>query len=218
MTKLPDTLSYEYGAMIEPFAVAYHAVKRADDLKDKIVLVVGAGTIGQMILVNLLKKKQNQYLNTIKLIAQEHVKKIMATYIGGNPETQRMLIEDPSNVQLFPQGTLAEKIRIGGAGIAGFLTTVGLEANEAFASQSIAVRKLLGLDPEIFNVNGGAIALDHPLGNSGCRILVTLLYEMRRRKARYGLATLCVGSGMGYLRLLNSARLYKFGLQVKYHT
>ena len=72
-----------------------------------------------------------------------------------------------------------------------------IEANEAFAAQSVAVRHDLGLDPSKLNVNGGAIALGHPVGCSGCRILVTLLYEMQRRNAHTGLATLCVGGGMG---------------------
>ncbi len=72
-----------------------------------------------------------------------------------------------------------------------------VEANEAFAAQSLAVLKELGLDPEIVNVNGGAIALGHPIGASGARILTTLLHEMKRRGARRGLATLCIGGGMG---------------------
>ncbi|MBR2276048.1 MAG: acetyl-CoA C-acetyltransferase [Lachnospiraceae bacterium] len=72
-----------------------------------------------------------------------------------------------------------------------------IEANEAFAAQSVAVQKELGFDPAILNVHGGAIALGHPVGCSGCRILVTLLYEMQRRDAKTGLATLCVGGGMG---------------------
>ncbi len=72
-----------------------------------------------------------------------------------------------------------------------------IEANEAFAAQSLAVVRLLGLDPAKVNVNGGAIALGHPVGASGCRILVSLLYEMKRRNSVYGLATLCVGGGMG---------------------
>ena len=72
-----------------------------------------------------------------------------------------------------------------------------IEANEAFAAQSLAVGKLLNWDPEKVNVNGGAIALGHPVGASGCRILVTLLHEMQRRGSKYGLATLCVGGGMG---------------------
>ncbi len=72
-----------------------------------------------------------------------------------------------------------------------------IEANEAFAAQSLAVVKLLNLDTSKVNVNGGAIALGHPVGASGARILVTLLHEMQRRKSKYGLATLCVGGGMG---------------------
>jgi acetyl-CoA C-acetyltransferase len=72
-----------------------------------------------------------------------------------------------------------------------------IEANEAFAAQSVAVGKDLGFDPEKLNVNGGAIALGHPIGASGCRILVSLIYEMQRRESKYGLATLCIGGGMG---------------------
>ncbi len=72
-----------------------------------------------------------------------------------------------------------------------------IEANEAFAAQSIAVVKDLGINPDIVNVNGGAIALGHPIGASGARILTTLLYEMKRRHAKTGLATLCIGGGQG---------------------
>lgn len=72
-----------------------------------------------------------------------------------------------------------------------------VEANEAFAAQSLAVVGDLGLNPEIVNVNGGAIALGHPIGASGARILVTLLHEMKRRNVSRGLATLCIGGGMG---------------------
>ena len=72
-----------------------------------------------------------------------------------------------------------------------------VEANEAFAAQSLAVVKDLGLDPEKTNVNGGAIALGHPIGASGARILVTLLHEMTKRDAKTGLATLCIGGGQG---------------------
>ncbi|MBR5381411.1 MAG: acetyl-CoA C-acetyltransferase [Oscillospiraceae bacterium] len=72
-----------------------------------------------------------------------------------------------------------------------------IEANEAFAAQSCAVAKELNFDMSKVNVNGGALALGHPVGASGCRILVTLLYEMKRRESKYGLATLCVGGGMG---------------------
>jgi acetyl-CoA acetyltransferase family protein len=76
-----------------------------------------------------------------------------------------------------------------------------VELNEAFASQSVAVIRELGLDPEKVNVNGGAIALGHPLGMSGARLVVSLLHELRRRGCRYGLATLCVGVGQGQAAL-----------------
>ena len=72
-----------------------------------------------------------------------------------------------------------------------------IEANEAFAAQSIAVARDLGFNKDILNVNGGAIAIGHPVGASGCRILTTLLYEMQKRDAKKGLATLCIGGGMG---------------------
>ncbi|HEY7148482.1 MAG TPA: acetyl-CoA C-acyltransferase [Gaiellaceae bacterium] len=76
-----------------------------------------------------------------------------------------------------------------------------VELNEAFASQSLVVIRELGLDPERVNVNGGAIALGHPLGMSGARLVTTLLHELRRRKGKYGLATLCVGVGQGQAAL-----------------
>ncbi len=72
-----------------------------------------------------------------------------------------------------------------------------VEANEAFAAQALSVNKDLGWNPDIVNVNGGAIAIGHPIGASGARVLVTLLHEMQRRNAKRGLATLCIGGGMG---------------------
>jgi acetyl-CoA C-acetyltransferase len=80
-----------------------------------------------------------------------------------------------------------------------------IEANEAFAAQSIAVNKDMGWNLEIVNVNGGAIALGHPIGASGARVLVTLLYEMQRRGSKKGLATLCIGGGMGIAMCLEAA-------------
>ena len=71
------------------------------------------------------------------------------------------------------------------------------ELNEAFAAQACAVNQELGIDPAKVNVNGGAIAIGHPIGASGCRILVTLLHEMERRDVKRGLAALCIGGGMG---------------------
>jgi acetyl-CoA C-acetyltransferase len=89
---------------------------------------------------------------------------------------------------------------LGRAGIAvGDIDLV--ELNEAFASQSLAVCRELGLDEERVNVNGGAIAIGHPLGMSGARLVVTLLHELRRRGGRYGLATMCVGVGQGHAAL-----------------
>ena len=72
-----------------------------------------------------------------------------------------------------------------------------VEANEAFAAQACAVNKDMGWNPDIVNVNGGAIAIGHPIGASGCRVLITLLHEMQKRDAKKGLATLCIGGGMG---------------------
>jgi len=80
-----------------------------------------------------------------------------------------------------------------------------VEANEAFAAQACAVNKDMGWDPEIVNVNGGAIAIGHPIGASGARILNTLLFEMKRRDAKKGLATLCIGGGMGVAMCLERA-------------
>jgi acetyl-CoA acyltransferase len=72
-----------------------------------------------------------------------------------------------------------------------------IELNEAFAAQALAVMRELGMDPARVNVNGGAIALGHPLGCTGAKLTATLLGEMHRRKARYGMVTMCVGGGMG---------------------
>jgi acetyl-CoA C-acetyltransferase len=82
---------------------------------------------------------------------------------------------------------------------------VGLfEINEAFAAQNLACVRDLGIDQDRLNVNGGAIALGHALGNSGTRILITLVHEMRRRSTRFGIASLCVGGGMGVAVLIRN--------------
>jgi acetyl-CoA C-acetyltransferase len=81
-----------------------------------------------------------------------------------------------------------------------------VELNEAFASQSLAVVRELGFDEEKVNVNGGAIAIGHPLGMSGARLTVTLLHELRRRGGRYGVATMCVGVGQGQAALFEANR------------
>ena len=79
-----------------------------------------------------------------------------------------------------------------------------IEVNEAFAAQYLAVEKELGLDRNKVNVNGGAIALGHPLGATGARLVITLLYELRRRKKKYGLATACIGGGQGIAMVVES--------------
>jgi acetyl-CoA acyltransferase len=80
-----------------------------------------------------------------------------------------------------------------------------IELNEAFAAQSLAVIKVLGIDPAKLNVNGGAIALGHPLGCTGAKLTATLLREMPRRKAKYGMVTMCVGGGMGAAGIFEAA-------------
>ena len=80
-----------------------------------------------------------------------------------------------------------------------------VELNEAFASQSLAVVRELGLDEEKVNVNGGAIAIGHPLGMSGARLVVSLLHELRRRGGRYAVVTMCIGGGMGAAAILERA-------------
>jgi acetyl-CoA C-acetyltransferase len=79
-----------------------------------------------------------------------------------------------------------------------------VEANEAFAAQACAVNKDMGWNPDIVNVNGGAIAIGHPIGASGARVLTTLLHEMQKRKAKKGLTTLCIGGGMGIAMCVES--------------
>jgi acetyl-CoA C-acetyltransferase len=81
------------------------------------------------------------------------------------------------------------------------------ELNEAFAAQSLAVIRELGVDPAKVNVNGGAIALGHPIGASGARVLTTLVYALRARKLRYGIAALCIGGGMGIAMIVENLEL-----------
>ncbi len=109
---------------------------------------------------------------------------------------------DPSVMGIGPVPSVRQALERGGVQ----QKDIGLiEANEAFASQSIAVARELGFNMNKVNVNGGAIALGHPIGASGCRILVTLLHEMRRRGEKLGLATLCIGGGMGEALIVERA-------------
>jgi len=137
---------------------------------------------------------------------------------GINDGAAAMLLASEEAVQQFNLQPLARVISLGVAGIDPSIMGIGpvpasakalqraglktkdtdlIELNEAFASQSLACIRDLNLDPDIVNVNGGAIALGHPLGCSGVRISTTLLREMKRRNAKYGLATMCVGVGQG---------------------
>lgn len=101
---------------------------------------------------------------------------------------------DPDIMGIGPVEAVPKALRLAGLS----LDEIGLiELNEAFASQSIQVIRQLGLDEEIVNVNGGAIALGHPLGCTGARLTLSLAYEMRRRGVRFGLVTMCIGGGMG---------------------
>ena len=101
---------------------------------------------------------------------------------------------DPAVMGIGPVVAIPKALKIAGLG----LDDIDLiELNEAFASQSLYVVRELGLNPEIVNVNGGAIALGHPLGCTGAKLTATLLHEIRRRKGRYGLVSMCIGGGMG---------------------
>lgn len=129
----------------------------------------------------------------IVVMSEEKAKELgikpMATWIGGE-----LAGVEPRIMGIGPVASTRKVMAKKGYKIEDFDL---IEANEAFAAQSVAVGHDLGFDMDKLNVNGSAIALGHPVGASGCRILVTLLYEMRRRHAKKGLATLCVGGGMG---------------------
>lgn len=129
----------------------------------------------------------------IIVMSEEKAKELgvtpMATWIAGE-----LAGVEPSIMGIGPVAATQKTMKKVGMEIGDFDL---IEANEAFAAQSVAVGHDLGFDLSKLNVNGGAIALGHPVGCSGCRILVTLLYEMQKRDAKTGLATLCVGGGMG---------------------
>lgn len=129
----------------------------------------------------------------IVVMSEEKAKELgvtpMATWVAG-----ALGGVDPSIMGVGPVASTKKVLEKTGMSIDDFDL---IEANEAFAAQSIAVGRDLGFDTSKLNVNGGAIALGHPVGASGCRILVTLLHEMQKRDAKTGLATLCIGGGMG---------------------
>jgi acetyl-CoA acyltransferase len=108
---------------------------------------------------------------------------------------------DPEEMGIGPIHTIPKVLKMAGLS----LDQIDLfELNEAFAAQSLAVLKVLGIDPAKVNVNGGAIALGHPLGCTGAKLTATLLREMPRRNARYGIVTMCVGGGMGAAGIFES--------------
>ena len=129
----------------------------------------------------------------IVVMSEEKAKELgvkpMATWVAG-----ALGGVDPSIMGVGPVASTRKVLAKTGMNINDFDL---IEANEAFAAQSLAVGRDLGIDTSKLNVNGGAIALGHPVGASGCRILVTLLHEMAKRNAKTGLATLCIGGGMG---------------------
>ena len=135
----------------------------------------------------------NDAAAAIIVMSEEKAKELgvtpMATWIGGE-----LAGVEPRIMGLGPVAATRKVMEKTGYQIGDFDL---IEANEAFAAQSVAVGQDLGFDMDKLNVNGGAIALGHPVGCSGTRILVTLLYEMQKRNAQKGLATLCVGGGMG---------------------
>ncbi len=129
----------------------------------------------------------------VVVMSEEKAKELgitpMATFVAGG-----LAGVDPTIMGIGPVASTEKLFKKTGLTIADIDL---IEANEAFAAQSLAVGKDLGFDAAKLNVNGGAIALGHPVGASGCRILVTLLHEMQKRDAKRGLATLCIGGGMG---------------------
>jgi acetyl-CoA acetyltransferase family protein len=108
---------------------------------------------------------------------------------------------DPSIMGIGPVPSTRKALQLAGLKLADIDR---VEVNEAFASQYLAVEKELGLDRDKTNVNGGAIALGHPLGASGTRLLITVLNELRRKNLRYGLATACIGGGQGIAMIVEA--------------
>lgn len=140
-----------------------------------------------MNLLQLVNKKLSQHKKQEK--AKELGVTPMATWTAG-----ALAGVDPTIMGIGPVAATKKVLAKTGMKVEDFDL---IEANEAFAAQSVAVGKDLGFDLSKLNVNGGAIALGHPVGASGCRILVTLLHEMQKQDAKKGLATLCIGGGMG---------------------
>ena len=143
--------------------------------------------------LELFEAAINDGAAAIVVMSEEKAKELgvkpMATFVAG-----ALGGVDPKIMGIGPVASTKKVLAKTGMSIDDFDL---IEANEAFAAQSVAVGRELGFDLSKLNVNGGAIALGHPVGASGCRILVTLLHEMQKRGSNRGLATLCIGGGMG---------------------
>jgi acetyl-CoA C-acetyltransferase len=189
--------------------------------KNEIVHVKSRNEKGEIVLVE--KDEQPRETSMEKLAALKPAFAKDGTVTAGNSSgindgAAMLLLASEDAVKQFNLNPLAKIISMAVAGVDPAYMGIGpvpatrkaleranlkmadidlIELNEAFASQSIACIRELGLDEEKINVNGGAIALGHPLGCSGARISTTLLYEMKRRKSKFGLATMCVGVGQG---------------------
>ena len=162
------------------------------DVVDKLNLKVSALTASTNI--KLLEEQVRKYKPELAVVFNEEKAKElgvtpMATYVTG-----ALGGVDPSIMGVGPVASTKKALAKADLTIDDMDL---IEANEAFAAQSVAVARDLKFDMSKVNVNGGAIALGHPVGASGCRIFVTLLHEMQKRDAKKGLATLCIGGGMG---------------------
>jgi acetyl-CoA C-acetyltransferase len=128
--------------------------------------------------------------------------------VTGRPSLARVLAYASTGVDPMVMGigpVPAVRLALDRAGLT--IADVGLfELNEAFAAQSVAVTRELGLDPQKVNIHGGAIALGHPIGASGARILTTLIHALRQKRLRYGVAALCIGGGMGIAMAIENAQ------------
>lgn len=136
----------------------------------------------------------NDGASSVLLVAEEAVPENVSTDDAVYLRDLRSMGCSPATMGLGPIGAVNKLLEENGLAI----EDIDLwELNEAFAAQSVAVVKALGMDAEKVNVNGGAIALGHPIGCSGARIVTTLIHELKRRKARYGIAAMCIGGGQG---------------------
>jgi acetyl-CoA C-acetyltransferase len=211
----------EQDAFAHSSQVKYQAAHEAGKFRDEIVPVeIDKGKGTQMVFNKdeHPRLSSSDELSKLKPAFAKEGTVTAGNSSGINDGAAATIVVSESTVKQFNLKPLARIVSVGAAGVEPAYMGVGpvpatqkalkraglkvsdlglVELNEAFASQSIACIRDLGLNPEIVNVNGGSIAIGHPLGCSGSRITTTLLYEMRRRDVRYGLATMCIGVGQG---------------------